>query len=305
MRSGLRKVGVLFVLCLLLTAAALPVFAVNRRVVLVGAQETYTLGETLQLQAQLVPVQADVKWEWYCRMPGAEEETVVGRENKLMLPLTAEHDGAVLCPVAVLTDGTAVRGPEKVLKVAVWYSGLELETMPAKTNYQPGEAFASKGVKVLAVRGDGSREDVTARCTFTPETLELGATEVLAVCELRRENGEVGAFGCRIPVTVTAPKPKPEQTKPVEPDKPADQPEGDASGGTEIPDDPETPSDPDDAKQPDGGAAADGLDWSEADGELGLIWICVGLLAVAGAFLLGFILWRKSGKDGAKKGNTP
>ena len=166
MRCWHRNMVLLLVLCLLLMTGSLPAFAVTQRVVTVGARETYTLGETLQLEARLLPPEDGAVWEWRCRMPGAAEETVVGRAAKLMLPLTAEHPGAVLCPVAMLPDGTVVRGTEKVLEVAVWYSGLELGTLPNKTKYAPGEAFDPAGVQIFALRGDGTREDVTARCAF-------------------------------------------------------------------------------------------------------------------------------------------
>ena len=226
MRCWHRNMVLLLVLCLLL-AGSLPAFAVTQRVVTVGARETYTLGETLQLEARLLPPEDGAVWEWRCRMPGAAEETVVGREAKLMLPLTAEHQGAVLCPVAILPDGTVVRGTEKVLVVAVWYSGLELGTPPNKTEYGPGEAFDPAGVQIFALRGDGTREDVTARCAFEPAKMELGVTEVLAVCTLRMENGEEAALGCRIPVSVTAPAADPEGADdPDDVDKPgnADKP---------------------------------------------------------------------------------
>ena len=44
MKAYGRKARVLLLLCLLLAALALPTFAVTQRIVLVGAQETYTLG---------------------------------------------------------------------------------------------------------------------------------------------------------------------------------------------------------------------------------------------------------------------
>ena len=301
MKAYGRKARVLLLLCLLLAALALPTFAVTQRIVLVGAQETYTLGETLQLQARLVPDQDAVQWVWYCRMPGAEEEAAVGQDGKLMLTLTAAHHGAVLRPMATLADGTVVAGPEKTLAVEVWYTGLELEAAPEKTAYQPGETFDSAGVKVFALRGDGSRENVTDRCTFSPATMELGMEEVLAVCKLRQQNGEIGDFGCNIPVTVTAPISKPDKPakpeKPVDPDKPAES------------DKPTEPDKPDDTKQPDDGGGSDKTEetpnWSGPRKTEGAVWLCIGVVAAAGAALIGIYLWRKAGKETEKKDDAP
>ena len=298
MKAYGRKARVLLLLCLLLAALALPTFAVIQRIVLVGAQETYTLGETLQLQARLVPDQDAVQWVWCCRMPGAEEEIAVGQDGKLMLDLTAAHHGAVLRPMATLADGTVVAGPEKTLTVEVWYTGLELEAAPEKTAYRPGEIFASAGVQVFALRGDGSREDVTDRCSFSPETMELGVTEVLAVCQLRQQNGEIGDFCCSIPVTVTAPTSKPDKPdKPAEPDKPVE------------PDKPAEPDKPDDTKQPDDVGGSDKTEetpnWSGPRKTEGVVWLCIGAVAVAGAALIGVLLWRKAGKETEKKDDAP
>ncbi len=58
-------------------------------------------------------------------------------------------------------------------------TGIEITTPPTKTEYYVGESFDPAGIAVTALYDDGSTEQVDwADCTFAPEEMEWGTTEV-------------------------------------------------------------------------------------------------------------------------------
>lgn len=203
---GKRIAGLLLGLCLLICGTALPSFAVTQQVAVAAYKAVYTDGEQLQMQARLVPPQDGVTWVWECRLAGASETTVVSTTDKITLELTMAYHGAVLYPVATMADGTVVRGPEKTLVVERYCIGLEIGRMPTKSIYAPEEAFDPTGLQILARMSDGSRQNVTDACSYAPLTLALDGAQVLATCVLRRENGEMAAFECSIPITIILPE---------------------------------------------------------------------------------------------------
>jgi len=57
-------------------------------------------------------------------------------------------------------------------------SGVAITHAPTKTVYDVGEAFSSAGLVVTATYADGTTEDVTGSCTFSPTTMTASTTAV-------------------------------------------------------------------------------------------------------------------------------
>lgn len=57
-------------------------------------------------------------------------------------------------------------------------SGLSIITPPEKTTYDIGDTFNSAGIAVNAVYADGTTEDVTNACTYSPAKLSASTTEI-------------------------------------------------------------------------------------------------------------------------------
>lgn len=57
-------------------------------------------------------------------------------------------------------------------------SSIAVTTPPTKTVYDVGESFDNTGMVVTATYSDSSTADVTSSCTFTPNSLTYGTTEV-------------------------------------------------------------------------------------------------------------------------------
>lgn len=288
-RLTLRAAGWV-ILCLLCMTLTLPTAAVTRQVAVVAGKDLYIDGEQLQMQARLLPPEGDVSWVWECRLPG-EEPQIVSQTDKVTLDLTPAYHGAVLCPVATLTDGTVLRGPEQTLVVERYCLGLELECLPQTCTYAPGDAFDPTGCRIVAKLSDGSRLDVTADCVWSPAVLTAEDAQVLATCVLRRNTGEPGTFGCSIPVTVAEPA-RPENKDPgtssggnEEKEDTADQQAG--SGNESVPDPEQTP----DASDPLRQGVAERPTWSKDSGAG--IAVAVGMLALCLGMGLG--AWRLIG----------
>ena len=70
------------------------------------------------------------------------------------------------------------RADQAVTVVQKALERLELEAQPNKKVYIAGESFDKAGMLVKAVYNDGSKVDITASCTITPDPLTAGLTEV-------------------------------------------------------------------------------------------------------------------------------
>ena len=238
MAEWLRKKyrnSLLMILCLLLYVISLPALAVSKQVVLVQDKAIYVDGEQLQLQARLVPPQTEVFWTWECTLAGKTEPFIIGTDDKLTLDLTVGYHGAVLRPVVTLSDGTVVRGPEKTLVVELYCIELELAKMPMKATYIPGAAFDPAGMQIFAKMSDGSKQDVTERCSFAPEMLALDTQRVLVTCQMRWENGEMKTFGCSVPVTVKLPEQQGDSSGGISGGGQPQQPDGNQGQGEQKP----------------------------------------------------------------------
>lgn len=59
---------------------------------------------------------------------------------------------------------------------------IEIVSKPTKLQYKEGETFDKTGLKVNAVYSDGSKADVTDKCTFSPDgALKASTTKVFVV----------------------------------------------------------------------------------------------------------------------------
>ena len=218
MRNWARGGAVLAVACLLMLSLASMSDAVSPQVAVVGGKSVYTDGEQLQMEARIVPPEPGIIWVWRGRMPGEGEDRLLSETARLVLDLTTAYHGAVVWPEGTLPDGTILRGSAQTLQVEAYCLKLELAAMPNKTQYAPGACFESHGMRVEAVLSDGSRADVTDLCRWTEAALTLQTQAVEITCTLRKQNGERGEFGCRVPVTVQEPAEQPK-------DEPTDVPE--------------------------------------------------------------------------------
>ncbi len=230
-----HRLSLLLMLCLLFCVVSLPALAVSQQVVLVQDKAIYADGEQLQLQARLVPPQTAVSWAWECTLAGETESFIIGTDEKLTLDLTVEYHGAVLRPVATLSDGTVVRGPDKTLVVELYCIELELAKMPAKAIYEPGTTFDPAGMQIFAKMSDGSKVNVTERCSFAPEALTLDTQQVRVTCQMRWENGEIKTFDCSVPVTVKLPEQQGDASDGTSGGGQSQQPDGNPGQGEQKP----------------------------------------------------------------------
>ena len=52
----------------------------------------------------------------------------------------------------------------------IFPTGIEITSPPSKTTYNAGENLNLTGIAVTATFSDGSTQDVTSECTFTPSS---------------------------------------------------------------------------------------------------------------------------------------
>ncbi|MDR2355009.1 MAG: PASTA domain-containing protein [Clostridiales Family XIII bacterium] len=103
------------------------------------------------------------------------------------------------------------KGPEKVVAVAL--SEIFVSSPPAKREYLVGESFASSGLVVLALYGDGSSKNVTSACNLTGFDSTSEGTKTITVSYSEKTISRTARF------TVAVKKPDPVDPVPT-PDPP-------------------------------------------------------------------------------------
>ena len=89
--------------------------------------------------------------------------------------------GCELLPFGPKPDDSNDGGNEPAAKTLV---SITLESMPTKLDYEIGETVDTAGMKVIANFSDGTKEDVTDKCTTTIGSDKITATT--GVCVLNR-----------------------------------------------------------------------------------------------------------------------
>ena len=80
---------------------------------------------------------------------------------------------------------------------------IEIVSKPTKLQYKEGETFDKTGLKVNAVYSDGSKADVTDKCTFSPDGALKASTTKVFVVYSEDVNGKPLRKSKAIDVTVT------------------------------------------------------------------------------------------------------
>lgn len=165
----------------------------------------YTQGEGIYLEAALTGETGGAAWYWECRLPGEAGFAPMPSAPQQTLFFTAEpgYDGAQLRAVATLADGTLLRSAALTLRILPYCTGIRLHMPPHTREYVIGQSFDPAGGVVYADYSDGSTDDVTAGCTWSPERLDTpGTCRIAAACRLLGKNGEMQAFSCETSVQV-------------------------------------------------------------------------------------------------------
>lgn len=121
---------------------------------------TIAAGTTVQLKASIEPEEAvDKSVTW-----SSSDESIATVSDTGLVTGVAIGEATI----TVTTNSGGCTSQCKITVSPKEIESIEVTHQPDKTEYIEGEVFDSKGVVITGVFSDGSEDDVTAKCTFTP-----------------------------------------------------------------------------------------------------------------------------------------